>query len=282
MTEFRPGTALRAALFLLLACIALRLADVFWIRSDEWFGEQFVTKALGLLLVLLFAWRIAPIGLRHFPLGPVLRVGVGVSLAVIAFVALLLWGGLALAGMAPDFRLSLGSEHGMAFAIVMLIGLNMMNAVMEEGLFRGVLLRQWAPRLGALWANAAQAALFGLWHLVWPLRAVVDGDTSLGAALSFGSGYVLVSALIGFYWGWLTLWTRSLWPAIIAHGINNAVLNILLMDSTPPLPMIATFTSLQVVIFLALLPFVRRRMSVSEGRKVQSRPEQAFIPPCTA
>lgn len=104
----------------------------------------------------------------------------------------------------------------------------------------------------------------------------------MGAALSFGSGYVLVSALIGFYWGWLTLWTRSLWPAIIAHGINNAVLNILLMDSTPPLPMIATFTSLQVVIFLALLPFVRRRMSVSEGRKVQSRPEQAFIPPCTA
>lgn len=97
MTEFRPGTALRAALILLLACIALRLADVFWIRSDEWFGEQFVTKALGILL-------------------------------------------------APDFRLSLGSEHGMAFAIAMLIGPNMMNAVMEEGLFRGVLLRQWVPR----------------------------------------------------------------------------------------------------------------------------------------
>lgn len=213
MTRFAPMNTLRIALLILLACIALRLADVFWIRSDEWFGEQFLTKAAGLVLVLLFAWRVAPIGLRHVPWRQVAGIGIGVSLAVIALVALLLWGGLALAGMAPDFRLSLDSERGIAAAILMLIGLNMVNAVMEEGLFRGVLLSQWAPRIGALWANAAQAALFGLWHLVWPLRAVMDGETSLAATLSFGSGYVLVSALIGFYWGWLTLWTRSLWPA---------------------------------------------------------------------
>lgn len=270
MTHFKSDRPLRLALMLFAICVVLRILDVFWIRSDAWFGEQFLTKAIGLGLVLLFAWRCAPIALRHIPVRQTLGLGVGVSLTVICGVALLLWGALQATGFQPSFQLMLEQERGLVVALAMLIGLNLLNAMMEEGLFRGVLLSQLASKIGASKANITQAVLFGLWHVVWPVRSVLEGDAQPLNAIIFGSGYVVVSALIGGYWGWLTLHSRSLWPAILAHGLNNAAMTVLIMGSVPNLPMIAIFTSIQAVLFVALIPVLRRASAFSPplmGRK---------------
>lgn len=47
----------RCAVLIFALCFGLRLVDVFLIRSDEWFGEQVVTKVLGLTIVIAYAVR---------------------------------------------------------------------------------------------------------------------------------------------------------------------------------------------------------------------------------
>ncbi len=75
--------------------------------------------------------------------------------------------------------------------------------LIEEALFRGLLLRGLLRNYGPLWAVLITAVLFSLSHLL-PVQF-------LGA---FGFGLLL---------GWVYLRTRSLWPCIIAHAIANLV-----------------------------------------------------------
>lgn len=82
---------------------------------------------------------------------------------------------------------------------------------LEEWLFRGVILRRLAPRVGAVGAVVVSAALFAIAHF------------SLSGAMGrFAIGLVL---------GVLYLATRSLWPGIAAHAMNNVGLLVLLLLS---------------------------------------------------
>lgn len=78
------------------------------------------------------------------------------------------------------------------------LGFAALTAIAEELFFRGALLS-----LLGVWA---QALLFGLLHPV-PLR---------------GWSYMVFSAAAGLAFGYLTLSTGSLWPAIFAHFLVNA------------------------------------------------------------
>lgn len=91
------------------------------------------------------------------------------------------------------------AEAILAFAIT--------PALCEEAFFRGPILRGLRGRLGATGAIVVTGALFGLFHIdVW--RIVPTG--LLGVLLSF-----------------LAWRTGSLVPAIIAHGVNNALVLVL-------------------------------------------------------
>ena len=71
----------------------------------------------------------------------------------------------------------------------------------EEPLLRGLILGGFTLRYGARNAILYSALLFGFTHLnPWQLPAAV---------------------LIGLVAGWLTLRTGSLWPAVLAHALNN-------------------------------------------------------------
>ncbi len=71
----------------------------------------------------------------------------------------------------------------------------------EESLFRGLILRGFLARYGAVKAVLGSAALFALVH-VNPYQ--------------FSSAF-----LLGVFMAWLFVRTRSLWPCIIAHGLFN-------------------------------------------------------------
>ena len=71
----------------------------------------------------------------------------------------------------------------------------------EELLHRGVILPALARRAGRGVGLAAVTALFAVMHIE-PAR-------------------IATAALIGLAAGSLTLWTRSLWPAVTLHIINN-------------------------------------------------------------
>jgi membrane protease YdiL (CAAX protease family) len=81
----------------------------------------------------------------------------------------------------------------------------------EELLFRGVLVRSLAPRLGAPLAVVVGAAVFGVYHLFPPQMVS-----------TFALGLVL---------GFVTLRSRSIVPAMITHALNNTVAVVLTRDT---------------------------------------------------
>jgi membrane protease YdiL (CAAX protease family)/ferredoxin len=79
-----------------------------------------------------------------------------------------------------------------------------LGPVIEEAMLRGVLLGAVRPRIGVWPAIVLSAVVFALLHAsVWSLLPL----TVLGVGL-----------------GWLAARSRSLWPAIFAHVVYNAVL----------------------------------------------------------
>ncbi len=80
--------------------------------------------------------------------------------------------------------------------------------LVEELLFRGVLLSSLIPRCGVALAALLSAAAFAAIHLPglgWQWYALPE------------------LLLLGVALAWLRLRCRSLWPAVLAHGANNAL-----------------------------------------------------------
>ena len=75
--------------------------------------------------------------------------------------------------------------------------------VSEELFFRGLLLRGFLMRYRPGTAIIASAFLFSAAHLN-PLQGIP-------------------AFFLGLYFGWLFVRTRSLWPCILAHALNNMV-----------------------------------------------------------
>jgi membrane protease YdiL (CAAX protease family) len=98
---------------------------------------------------------------------------------------------------------------------------------MEEGLFRGIMLTHFRIRLSPWQANLLQGVVFGLWHLVWPAKRLVAGQTDLATAISQATIIVLGSTISGLLYGYLYLRTDSLWAPWLAHAINNSTFNLL-------------------------------------------------------
>jgi len=56
--KYSQEKPVQTAAIILLLIIFLRLLDVFVIRSDEIFGEQYLTKVVGMLMVFGYAWYV--------------------------------------------------------------------------------------------------------------------------------------------------------------------------------------------------------------------------------
>ncbi len=93
----------------------------------------------------------------------------------------------------------LGGERSVLGSAVLVV---LVAPVTEEVVFRGMLLRGLSVRLGAGGAVFVSALLFALFHAnPWQLGP---------------------SFLLGLLYGWWTVRTGSLWPAILGHALNNA------------------------------------------------------------
>ena len=202
--------SVRTAVLILALCFGLRLIDVFLIRSDEWFGEQVVTKVLGLAIVVGYALRsgygLDRIGFRKTPVSTVIWISLVLTTLVMATTFLIKFLFLEAQGAEPIFVADVQgftfTDQGVGQKSLLwssgFLAFNLVNATMEESLFRGLLLTRLAATMSRMRANAVQAVLFGLWHIVWPLRWFYDGQMTLGAAMTYGAGYILVATMMGF------------------------------------------------------------------------------------
>ena len=139
---------------------------------------------------------------------------------------------------------------------------NLVNVLMEEGVFRGLL-----PALAGTshrWRAALlfQSVLFGVWHIVTPLRALVDGQLEPVGFLALSVGYLILSGLMGVKWGLLCRMTGNLYAGMADHFFNNCVATNLLHVVTEGGAdewMILRVSVAQLLSFaLVLLAFLRR------------------------
>jgi sodium transport system permease protein len=91
-----------------------------------------------------------------------------------------------------------------------LVGVLVIQAILEEFYFRGYLFGALRNQVSGVFTVILTALLFGLLHVV------------LGGAL--GWERLLPSALLGLVLGWVRLTSDSVWPCMLLHACHNAIL----------------------------------------------------------
>ena len=232
----RPVLAMLILFF--LACI-VKFIDSFVLRLDELLGEAILTKAAGFLLVAGYVWasgrRLRDIGLHTRNLGKALLIG-GLSfggLYALAYAAQMIL--LSATGQEPSLILSAvdpktGMSGGLLFGI-WLLSANLVNSAMEDGLFRGAMIRHFLLRFSGWGAILLQAGLFAVWHLSWPARSLLDGDATLSQAGFEALSLLVATFIAGIAYGYVYLKTDSLWSPFVAHAINNGIFNVLFIKT---------------------------------------------------
>lgn len=102
---------------------------------------------------------------------------------------------------------------------------NLINVWMEEGIFRGLftkILEGISYRKSLFFI----AFLFGIWHLVMPLRDYLQGESSLVNLICHGHWLVYLSGNDEYKWSLLYKMTGSLWFGLGDHFFNNLASNL--------------------------------------------------------
>lgn len=222
-------------------CGAARLIEYFVIRTDETIlAENLLHKIFGIvffaviLRLLHSSWQ--SIGFAKD--GIVSGVGKGLALGGCCFIAaysiecLMLYHAnqnVSLAFYISGFSLNgeTAAHSGILFLSLCIV-FNIINVLMEEGLFRGLFMRILTPKLSFDRAALFIAFLFGIWHWVMPLRDYMDGNTSLSNLLIMGIGYIILAGIMSVKWSLLCRITGALWVGLGDHLFNNVVVTNLL------------------------------------------------------
>ncbi len=255
----------------------IKIVDTFVFRLDELIGEAILTKALGFLLILLYLWlvkrKIGDIGFHSRKIGITLLIAIGGFglIYVIAYtsqLAILKFSGEKAALVFSAIDPKTGLSGGLLFGLWLVFS-NLFNSGMEEGLFRGVMLRHFLVRYSRWGAIFLQAFLFSLWHLSWPLRHLLDGQ-AVGDVAFEAFGLLLSTIISGVVYGYFYYKTNNLWGAFVAHFINNSIFNVLFIETREGLqsglefmPFVLMFLILH-LLMIPILGLVTKRLQMPE------------------
>ena len=128
-----------------------------------------------------------------------------------------------------NFALTGSSSQATAAFLLLAICVagNIINVLVEEGLFRGLFLKLGADRFGFSKSNWIQASLFGIWHIVMVVLGVREGLMDMSSAIVMAIGYVVLAGILGLLWGLCLSMTGSLWLGLSHHFFNNFIGNTL-------------------------------------------------------
>lgn len=121
---------------------------------------------------------------------------------------------------------NVGNQTAFIFFIMCFLG-NIINVVMEEGVFRGLFQKILEKKYSFFIAAVIASSLFGMWHIMSPLRSFCDGTMSTGGFAANSIMLIVTSALVGFKFAMMTKLTGNLYMAMGDHFVNNTIVNIL-------------------------------------------------------
>lgn len=274
--------AMAVCLCLFAVLLAVHAFEALCLRMDETvLGENFVNKLFGIAVLALMlrqlGWKWKEIGFVRESLWKSVAIGFGLA-AVTFFVAyaaeLLILKGqghqVSLGLFTSGFSLVGEAQRHTGIGFIGLCVLfNIINVIMEEGIFRGLFFRMVNERHPMWTAILYQAFLFGLWHVVTPLRNLLDGEMGLGSFLALSVGYVILAGMMGIKWSLLYRMTGSLYAGMADHFFNNCIASNLLhvvTESGTDEMMIVRIVIAQLLSFALVLRRWRRYSSTAENR----------------
>ncbi len=229
-----------AVLIIYFLCFGFRALEYFVIRTDQtFFGEAFIHKLIGIGVlvgcVFLFRYKFKDIGLKtgkaFLDILKGLAFGIAVFILAYGVEAIILASqnnlqGLSLYVSAYSVNGNFGNRTEFIFFLICIIG-NVINVLMEEGIFRGLFQKMLSDKYKWVVAALISSALFGVWHIMSPIRGFVDGDMSVGSFIGQTCMLVGTSALVGFKFAMMGKLTGNLYMAMGDHFVNNTIVNIL-------------------------------------------------------
>jgi membrane protease YdiL (CAAX protease family) len=240
-------------LLTMLTPLTSGLLMLLWISPEG--GARRIPSLLG----------IASAGLKGWPLA----ILAPYSIQILGIAALSLWG-LAVfvspeGGFGADFALNAVAE--------LVVG--SVFALSEEVGWRGYLLPRVSTGLGAVQAMLLVGFLHGAWHLPLILGTpFYHPDASPFVIVPL---FMITLTLAGVFYGFLRVWTGSIWPVAIAHGAANGAWDLFEQTNTTRTPLVLEFLGGEsglivilslVVITLILVAVMRRPGFVSRMARV--------------
>ena len=217
-------------------CLAARFIEYFLIETDRTaIGENVLHKAAGIIILALALKRVnltwSDIGFQRN--GFVSSILKGLLLGSVCFIISF---GLELAILAlqgnpahleiyiSSFSLTGSGIKNTDFVFFLLcVVFNVINVWMEEGIFRGLFIKILSETKSFMQANFIAAFLFGIWHIVMPVRSCMDGEMSFTAMVLMSIGYIILAGIMGIKWGLLYHMTGNIWTGLGDHLFNNTV-----------------------------------------------------------
>ena len=217
-------------------CLSARFIEYFLIETDKTaIGENVLHKAVGIILLAVVIKRTnltwSDIGFQRngFAIG-VLK---GLSLGTVCFAIAygLEFAILSLQGNPAHFELYVSGFSLTGSPIkntdFLFFGLclffNAINVWMEEGVFRGLFIKMLSETTPFMTANFIAAFLFGIWHIVMPIRSYINGEMPFAEMILMSIGYVILAGIMGIKWGLLNRMTGNIWVGLGDHLFNNTV-----------------------------------------------------------
>ena len=230
-----------AVLIIYVICFAFRALEYFVIRTDQtFFGEAFIHKLIGIGLlvaaIFVFRYKFSDVGLttgKSF-LDILKGLAFGIVVFIIAYgveiIILAASNNLqAVELYVTAYSVDAGEEvkrTGFIFFLVCVIG-NIINVLMEEGVFRGLFQKMLSDKYKFVIAGIIASILFGLWHIMAPLRSFIDGNKSAGGFIGESAMLIATSALVGFKFAMMGKMTGNLYMGMGDHFVNNTIVNML-------------------------------------------------------
>lgn len=245
------------------------------LRTNETiFGENFINKLFGILL--LFAvlhslkWTAKDIGFTRT--GAIKHTCIGLLLAAVSFlvsygieiIILTLQGhtvnlGVFVAGFSLTGEAMI--HTGLGF-ILMCVFFNIINVIMEEGTFRGLIYQIARTDHSERFAILFQALLFGIWHIAEPLHNLIDGDIDMASFLGLSLGYIILAGVMGIKWGLMYRMTGTLYAGMADHFVNNCIatnlVHTLTENGTDELLIVRVLIA-QLLSFIAVIVVYRKK-----------------------
>lgn len=227
-----------------ILCFIFRGFEYLVLRTDQSIlGEAFIHKLIGIFILFLalryqsIYWK--DIGFAPTQIGKSIVLGLGLGILVfipaygIEFVAQYVSGNtpsLELYVTSYGIEENIGNQTALKFYLFCIVG-NIINVVMEEGVFRGLFLRVAEQKYSFLRATVISSVLFGIWHIAAPMRSFLDGQMELLPTCIAMLSLVLMSGLMGAKLCLLTKICGNLWVPMADHFLNNTIINILHITS---------------------------------------------------